>query len=618
MSSFDLSSLVDASHTEYPRQIARVNDATGFTSAIEEAVSAASANLKDGCRSFVIYGEPQSGKTEMMICLTAKLLDDGYKNIVVLVNDSVDLQTQNLGRFRLSNLSPSPKSLADIKTAEALSNSIKTVIFCKKNQSDLKILIQKLRNIRQTVVIDDEADFATPNSKVNKPGEQSKINELVEQLLSSDPQSVYIGVTATPARLDLNNTYDNDSSAWHYFRPYPGYSGREVFFPSEDSESLEYSLVALPDEGDTPKYIYDALTRFLVNVAHLNVNANGAEKNYSMLVHTSGIKDDHHNEREQIEKFFDELQDKDNKNFAKRFSNIFDDAKERYDIEPNTLVEYIYKNRQRYAIKMVNSDAEKNPANLRGATDPESLFTVVVGGNIISRGVTFNNLLTMFFARTAQKMQQDTYVQRARMFGNRTGYLKYFELHIPELLYKDWHRAFTLLGLSMASIKTGNPVWMEDNRIRAAATSSIEKATLSIDKGEISFEKFAPSTALIALTDQSISGFTHFEKLVSLLPDDYLSQHILDFVRTTHGKSNTSLLFHKTRVLGDSGKELDAVNISRSRGMYGGLDYEADLFPGAVHHFKLFVNKQGEGRVIYSYRAPEKIRFIRSRRRSSK
>ena len=100
MSSFDFSALVDASHTEYPRQIARVNDATGFTSAIEEVVSAASANLKDGCRSFVIYGEPQSGKTEMMICLTAKLLDDGYKNIVVLVNDSVDLQTQNLGRFR--------------------------------------------------------------------------------------------------------------------------------------------------------------------------------------------------------------------------------------------------------------------------------------------------------------------------------------------------------------------------------------------------------------------------------------------------------------------------------------------------------------------------------------
>jgi hypothetical protein len=269
---------------------------------------------------------------------------------------------------------------------------------------------------------------------------------------------------------------------------------------------------------------------------------------------------------------------------------------------------------------MVNSDAEKNPANLRGATDPESLFTVVVGGNIISRGVTFNNLLTMFFARTAQKMQQDTYVQRARMFGNRTGYLKYFELHIPESLYKDWHRAFTLLGLSMASIKTGNPVWMEDNRIRAAATNSVEKATLSIDKGEISFEKFVPKPELLALTEQSINGFAHFEKAVSLLPVNYLSQHILDFVRTTHGKSNTSLAFHKTRFLVKSEKEsaLDTENISRSRGMYGGQDYELELFPGAVHHFKLFVNDQGEGRVFYSYRASEKIKFLRSRRRASK
>jgi hypothetical protein len=35
----------------------------------------------------------------------------------------------------------------------------------------------------------------------------TKINELIGHLLK--PNGKYIGVTATPARLDLNNTFDN-------------------------------------------------------------------------------------------------------------------------------------------------------------------------------------------------------------------------------------------------------------------------------------------------------------------------------------------------------------------------------------------------------------------------
>jgi len=58
------------------------------------------------------------------------------------------------------------------------------------------------------VIIDDEADYATPNSKVNK-NEKSKINKLTADLLGD--QGTYIGVTATPARLDLNRTHQNQN-----------------------------------------------------------------------------------------------------------------------------------------------------------------------------------------------------------------------------------------------------------------------------------------------------------------------------------------------------------------------------------------------------------------------
>ena len=126
---FDL--LDEENDSEYTRQINRVLKSTSHTESIEKTVAKASESIKSGVRSFVIYGEPQSGKTEMMICLTAKLLDDGYRNIVILVNDNVELQNQNLERFRKSGLSPAPKSLQEIKKAEALKNTFNVCVLSR-------------------------------------------------------------------------------------------------------------------------------------------------------------------------------------------------------------------------------------------------------------------------------------------------------------------------------------------------------------------------------------------------------------------------------------------------------------------------------------------------------
>lgn len=608
---FDL--LDDENDSEYARQINRVLKNTSHTESIEKTVSKASESIKSGVRSFVIYGEPQSGKTEMMICLTAKLLDDGYTNIVILVNDNVELQNQNLERFRKSGLSPAPKSLQEIKKSDALKNTFNTVIFCKKNANDLKVLNDKLRNIKRRVVIDDEADFATPNSKINS-ADQSKINKLVDDLLDTDQTSVYIGVTATPARLDLNNLFENSKSDWVYFKPYPEYSGHDTFFPSIDKEDLAFNLVTLPDEGDKPEFLQRALVRFLVNVAHLNIFNSKDEKNYCMLVHTSGLRGEHAVDKDVVEKFFAEIEDKSHKNFAKRYSQIHKDASERYKVDPDEIVKYIFKNRQRYAIRLVNSDNDRTD-DIRGATSPETPFTIAIGGNIVSRGVTFNNLLTMFFTRTVKhKIQQDTYIQRARMFGNRTGYLDHFELHIPETLYLDWHQAFSLHGLSMASIETKKPVWLEDRRIRAVSSTSIDKSSLSIDRGEISFEKFSIGEKLLELTESSKLGYSHFQAIIKLLPPEYLSDHIYRFVEMTRPAGEASIVFHVTREIKGS-EAIDEENISRSRGMFGGQDYEKDVFDKAVHHFKIFMNRKGFARVIYNYRATDKsITFLKVRR----
>jgi DNA replication protein DnaC len=96
--------------SRYIYQLDRIASEGKGTSCIESAVKGSVLNIQKNSNSFVIYGEPQSGKTEMMICLTAKLLDEGKKIIILLLNDNVELLSQNLNRFIESNLAPSPKN----------------------------------------------------------------------------------------------------------------------------------------------------------------------------------------------------------------------------------------------------------------------------------------------------------------------------------------------------------------------------------------------------------------------------------------------------------------------------------------------------------------------------
>ena len=204
----------------------------------------------------------------------------GTDIIVHLLNDSVDLLGQNLGRFKASGLAPAARNFSEILDPAVRIKGQRKVIFCKKNGSDLRKLIEKFNGLDGIAVIDDEADYASPNSKVNSGG-RTKINELIKTFLGR--KGVYIGVTATPARLDLNNTFDNDSNLWINFPPHRNYTGQDVFFPLEGG--VQYIRTLLPNAGSGPQYARKSLFGFLVNVAYLNiyVNESGREQNYSFL-----------------------------------------------------------------------------------------------------------------------------------------------------------------------------------------------------------------------------------------------------------------------------------------------------------------------------------------------
>jgi hypothetical protein len=188
------------------------------------------------------------------------------------------------------------------------------------------------------------------------------------------------------------------------------------------------------------------------------------------------------------------------------------------------------------------------------------------------------------------------------MFGSRSPYLDHFELHIPKSLYQDWHTAFYLHRLGMASLKTGEPIWYENDRTAAVATSSKDKANIYQDAGEVDFEIFQFNDVVEDFTSESRVGYEAFDELVKMLPNHYVPNQILKTIASMKPNGEKSIVIHKSRSIKNhtSLTEEDVAEIRRgNKGLFYGSD--AAHFPDAVHHFQIFHNPAGNGRMIYKY-----------------
>jgi hypothetical protein len=602
---FDLNDfLVPRNNSErYERRLHSLKEAGKYTQSIEAAVDNSIKNLsKEKPGAFVIYGEPQSGKTELMIALTAKLLDNGHKMIVLLLNDSVQLLSQNLSRFRRSGLDPAPRSFSEILDKSVDVKGTECVVFCKKNAKDLQKLIDKISKIPNKVVIDDEADYATPNAKINQ-GQRTRINELIDDLLKAD--GIYIGVTATPARLDLNRTFLNEQESWVDFPVHPDYKGQDFFFPRtvNDLTNLGYRLTLLPDTQELIRHLREALFGYLLNVAHLNLSVNQKETCYSMLVHTSGAKVDHSDDYKQIVEVFAVLRNQAHSKYAQFVKEIWTLASYRFPREERSLVDYVLQKVNRHVVIVMNSDFDKQNQDYETATEPSTLFTIAIGGNIVSRGVTFNSLLSMFFTRDAKhKIQQDTYIQRARMFGVRDYDLRYFELSIPEQLYRDWHRCFVFHRLALDSIRRANgaPVWLGDGRINAVAASSVDRAHLDMDSGLMSFALFDMNESVNTCLLASKSPLLRLSDIRGSLGNSVLPEFLTEFIAAFSPDGEASIAIHPSNsIMGF--KDANHAEVSRAKGLIGKTDREEVKYPKAVHHLKVYFNDKKRARFFYRY-----------------
>lgn len=79
-------------------------------------------------------------------------------------------------------------------------------------------------------------------------------------------------------------------------------------------------------------------------------------------------------------------------------------------IEPNEIVHVV--NSDRGVKELLD---KKN-----GQLKLTSLFNIFIGGSILDRGITINNMLSFFYGRTTSSYQQDTVLQHMRQYGSRS------------------------------------------------------------------------------------------------------------------------------------------------------------------------------------------------------
>lgn len=377
-------------------------------------------------QNVLLLGNVQSGKTAQVLGVLSALADDGdHKVFLYLTTDSVDLQDQTVKRAKanLKNFivlsEADDRSFMEVMKAE---NPILVVI--KKNARVLK----RWRNLFASqsslkgyplVIVDDEADAASLNTNSDKPAKDaSTINKLLNDIKNSCCQSLFIQLTTTPQSLLLQH----EESDWqpefiHFFEAGEKYIGGNFVFsdpPSYIVRFIDSELDDMKDEsGEIAEGAKQALLSFLITCAEF---ALCDKANCNFALHPSYKIQDHQAFSKKIQAFLNDLVQAVNngEDLAGSFKESYLDLqKTKPDIhhfdEIYEKLTALLENKQ-ISTLVVNSQTETD-------FDLEKGFNIIIGGNVIGRGLTIPKLQTVYYSRTAKKPNADTFWQHSRIFG---------------------------------------------------------------------------------------------------------------------------------------------------------------------------------------------------------
>jgi len=467
----------------YENLTTKREDPDYLKSCIEDTVQKLQENDTNVNRPGMLLGKIQSGKTRAFIGIIALAFDNDYDMAIVLTKGTKALAQQTYERLEadFSDFIEDDKvQIFDIlHVPENLPKWIlkqKIIMVVKKEINNLRRIIKALKETypdlskRKLLIIDDEADYASIGFRTYKREgiiEINKIAQQIDKLRENVSQADFLQVTATPYSLYLQPEelkIPTKDAAFKPTRPaftvllpiYPGYVGGDFYFKeSGDENSIAshiYEEIKM-EELDTLRKqdrrsfkieealisrkietLRQGIVNFIVGacIKRIQQRKSGTkEKKYSFVVHTEQRTQAHAwqeaiviklrellvNAASKDEKLLSELVKKSYDNLSasiKAINVAIPSYEEVFEEVKNALKEdYII-------INKVNSEREveqllDNKGQLKLAT-PLNIF---IGGQILDRGITIENLIGFYYGRRPQRFQQDTVLQHSRMFGNR-------------------------------------------------------------------------------------------------------------------------------------------------------------------------------------------------------
>jgi hypothetical protein len=440
---------------------------------VEQLLARRTTNERPG----MLLGRIQSGKTRAFVGAIAIAFDNGFDIAIVLTKGTVALTKQTVARLR-SDLSDSvqPRQVIveDIRhlpePLEQWEQGRKLIFVCKKETRNL----QKLRDVmlhtypqfatRRILVIDDEADTASIGYQQRGGALDLRVipGHIDELRAGLGDNACYLQVTATPQALYLQPVdielpgrdhvrqvrpiftetvpiHDGYIGGRHYFelsrQPGSTESYLHVPFPQSELDALkeeDRSIFEIENVLTTPEIatLRRALVTFIVGgiIRQLQQTdiAQTAEL-YSFIVHTATRTDTHRWQDRVARELIRQLQRPENQ---QAIQPLIEEAYT--DLAASLTAEHL--NAPTLERVMQNIPTALNSmmvTTVNGLRDIEALldesgqlrlrtpYNVFIGGQILDRGLTIDNLIGFYYGRAPQRAQEDTTLQHCRMYGSR-------------------------------------------------------------------------------------------------------------------------------------------------------------------------------------------------------
>ncbi len=447
---------------------------------IEETVFELLHKETDANRPGILLGKVQSGKTRTFIGVMALCFDNNYDIVVVLTKGTKALAKQTLKRLRnefnyFETIDDSVRifdimSIPDNLTRYSLS---KKLIFVVKKEDDNMRRLEDLffnsyRELgrKNILIIDDEADFASIGFSSSKDmGLRMNViaNQINQFRKLLNNKCDLLQVTATPYSLYLqpdeiviqNEVFQPLRPAFTKLVPiHDKYIGGKEYFESDDEDSLFFYLWEEVSDNELEilsrphgSYLNNIMTspsllKFRQSIISFIVGGiirrlqnkyyKEKENKYSFIIHTDVSKIKHTWQMDLAIRLKEVLEDcsTNNSPLFRELANvsynnlILSLAKANkyipdFDVVFSEIVNAI--NNEYLGINTVNSDSDiETLLNDSGQLNLDNPLNIFIGGQILDRGVTIENLIGFFYGRNPNRFQLDTVLQHSRMYGARS------------------------------------------------------------------------------------------------------------------------------------------------------------------------------------------------------